>query len=112
MSNQLKTVFFPLCDLHDSPMRRLMLEETETVNALSFHQCERIGCSRIFRDGDGYSDFVDGWFDDSRASVRVCPVCGAALYLAEVDHLKKIEIWECPGADCHYSKEGPSPSSR
>ena len=110
MSNHLKTVFFPLCDLHDSPMRRLMLEETE--DAQSFHRCERGDCSRIFRDENGYSDFVDGRFDASRASVRVCPGCGAALYLAEVDHLKKIEIWECPRANCHYSKEGPSPSSR
>ena len=112
MSNHPKTMFFPLCDLHDSPMRRLMLEETESEDAQSFHQCDRSGCSRIFRDSFGYSDFADGHFDTSRATVRLCPVCGDALYLAEVDHLKKIEIWECPGDDCNYNEEGPSPSSR
>lgn len=112
MSDHLKIVFFPLCDLHDSPMRRIMLEETESEDTQSFHQCERSDCSRIFRDNNGYSDFVDGKFDTSRASVRICPACGAALYLAEVDHLKKIELWDCPGADCDYSKEDPSPSSR
>ena len=37
---------------------------------------------------------------------------GAALYLAEVDHLKKFEISECPGVDCDCNEEGPSPSSR
>lgn len=112
MNNPLRTVFFPLCDLHDSPMRRLMREETESEDPQSFHQCERSGCSRIFRNGDGYLDFVDGQFDISRASVRDCPACGAALYLAEVDHLKKIEVWECPGADCDHNEERPSPSSR
>ena len=112
MSNHLKTTYFPLCDLHDSPMRRIMLEEAELEDTQSLHQCERSGCNRIFRDDNGYSDFVDGKFDTSRASVRMCPACGAALYLSEVDHLKKIELWECPGADCDYSKEDPSPSSR
>ena len=112
MSSHPKTIFSPLCDLHDSPMRRLMLDETKSEGAQSFHQCERIGCSRIFRDSLGYSDLADGQFDTSRASVRVCPECGDALYLAEVDHPKKIEIWECAGVDCDYNEEGPSPSSR
>jgi hypothetical protein len=57
-------------------------------------------------------DFVEGRFDASRASIRHCPVCGDTLYLADVDHLKKIEIWDCPGVDCDYNDEGPSPSSR
>jgi len=112
MSNHPKTIFFPLCDLHDSPMRRVMLDETASEDPQSFHQCERNGCSRIFRDRFGYSDFADGHFDTSRASVRVCPVCGDALYLAVVDHLEKTEIWECPGVECDYNEEGPSPSSR
>ena len=112
MSNHPKTIFFPLCDLHDSPMRRVMLEEAASEETQSFHQCERSGCSRIFRDSVGYSDFADGRFDTSRASVRACPVCGNALYLAEVDHLKKVEIWECPGDGCDYNEEDPSPSSR
>jgi hypothetical protein len=112
MNNRPKTIFNPRCDLHDSPMRRLMLEEAESENTQSFHQCERSGCDRIFRDSFGYSDFADGQFDTSRASIRVCPVCRAALYLAEVDHPNKIEIWECPGITCDYNEEDPSPSSR
>jgi len=103
--------FSPLCDLHHVSMRRVMLEE-DSQEVRSYHACERRDCTRIFRDFDGYTDLIQGSFDDSRASVRTCPLCGAVLYLAEVDHPKKIETWECPQKECDFSEECASPSSR
>ncbi len=111
MSNP-RANFFPLCDLHHAPMRRLMLEETESDDTQAFHQCERRDCSRVFRDGYGYSDFSSGQFDGSRVSSRVCPSCGATLYISEVDHVRKVETWECTAMDCDYSHEDASPASR
>jgi hypothetical protein len=103
--------FSPLCDVHHTRMQRMMLEE-DREDIRSYHVCERRDCTRIFRDSTGYSDMISGEFDDSRASTKLCPVCGSVLYLAEVDHLKKIETWECPQAGCEYSGEYPSPSAR
>jgi hypothetical protein len=107
-----KTNFSPLCDLHHCPMRRGMLEESASVETQSFHQCERRDCSRVFRDGHGYSDFVDGEFDGSRVSSRKCRVCGGTLYLADVDRALKVETWECAEIECDYTEDVPSPSSR
>jgi len=112
MDHHPKANFFPLCDVHQSPMRRVMLEGAEAEDAQSFHQCERRDCSRIFRDGHGYSDYVDGEFDESRQAFRICTACGATLYLAEVDHGLKIETWECAESGCNYSEDTPPPSSR
>jgi ssDNA-binding Zn-finger/Zn-ribbon topoisomerase 1 len=112
MSNHPKESFFPLCDLHHFAMRRVMLEGSETQNSASFHQCERRDCTRIYREGDGYSDFARGQFDASRAIARLCPTCGATLYLAEVDHVRKTETWECAEEGCDYSQEISSPASR
>ena len=106
-----KQRFSPLCDLHHTSMRRLMLEE-EQEEVRSYHACGRRGCTRVFRDSNGYSDWIEGNFDDSRAFRRVCTKCGAFLYLAEVDHLQKVEIWECPHAACDLTEEHPSPSAR
>jgi len=103
--------FAPLCDLHHSSMRHVMLEE-DSEETRSYHACERRDCTRVFLDSAGYSDWIEGGFDDSRAIVRPCPRCGAILYLAEVDHSKKLEIWECPQTDCDFSEEYPSPSAR
>ena len=103
--------FFPLCDLHHGPMRRLMLDEN-AEDTRSFHQCERRDCNRVFGDHYGYSDFSDGQFDPSRVSLRPCPKCGAVLYIAEVDHVRKIETWECTGKNCDYNEEDSSPASR
>lgn len=103
--------FSPLCDLHHAPMRRAMLEE-DSEEVRSYHACERRDCTRVFRDSNGYSDWIEGRFDDSRASVRRCPRCGAVLYLAEVDHSRKIEIWECPRKQCDFSEERASPSAQ
>lgn len=89
-----------------------MLERPELEDSQSFHQCQRSGCSRIFRDGYGYSDFANGHLDDSRVSSRTCPTCGAKLYLAEVDHARKVETWECAGKDCDFNREDFSPASR
>jgi hypothetical protein len=36
-----KMKFFPLCDLHHCPMRRVMLEDSSSEENQSFHQCER-----------------------------------------------------------------------
>lgn len=106
-----KEEFYPLCDVHHIPMRRGMLEgDLEQVR--SYHACERRDCTRIFRDFDGYTDLIQGDFDDSRASARACPKCGAILYLAEVDSSQKIEIWECPQRECNFSEERTSPSAR
>ncbi len=107
-----KIKFFPLCDLHHSSMRRVMVEESESEKGQSFHQCERRDCSRIFRDGYGYSDFADGRFDDSRMSARVCPKCSGTLYIAEVDRVRKVETWDCSEMKCNYTEAASSASSR
>ncbi len=106
-----KHPFSPLCDVHHAPMRRVMLEE-ESDNVRSYHACERRDCTRIFLTCNGYSDRTEGQFDGSRSSTRICPRCGVALYLAEVDRTKKVETWECPQGDCAFSEEYPSPSAR
>jgi hypothetical protein len=103
--------FSPLCDLHHVSMRLVMPEE-DSEEVRSHHACIRCDCTRVFRDSDGYSDWAKGEFDDSRASVRTCPQCGAVLYLAEVDHSQKIETWECPQKECDFSDESGSPSGR
>lgn len=92
-------------------MRRVMLEE-DSEEVRSYHACERRGCTRIFREFSGYSDLFQGGFDDSRASVRTCPQCGAVLYLAEVDHSQKIETWECTQNGCEFSEGYASPSAQ
>lgn len=112
MKNHPKTQFFPLCDLHHCPMRRVMLEGSALDDTQSFHRCERRDCSRVFRDGYGYSDFADGQFDVSRVSSLNCPVCTGTLYLAEVDRTRKIETWDCSEMACPYTKDVSSPSSR
>ncbi len=103
--------FSPLCDLHHVSMRRVMREE-DTEEVRSYHVCMRRDCTRVFRDSNGYSDCAEGEFDESRASVRICPVCGTATFLAEVDHDRKIETWECPQKNCNFSEQYPSPSAR
>ena len=103
--------FSPLCDLHHTPMRRVMLEESQS-EVRSYHTCERRDCTRVFRDSDGYTDLVPGGFDDSRGSVRMCPRCGAVTYLADVDQPSKTETWECPQKDCSFTEEHVSPSGR
>src|ERR1700761_3304775 len=112
MSHHPKTNFSPLCDLHHSPMRRVMLEQSAADDSRSLHQCERRDCSRIFRDGYGYSDFGNGIFDVTRVSSRACPVCAGTLYLADVDHGRKIETWDCAEMNCDYTEDLSSPSSR
>jgi ssDNA-binding Zn-finger/Zn-ribbon topoisomerase 1 len=112
MNSHPKAKFFPLCDLHHCPMRRVMLEGPASEESQSFHQCERRDCRRIFRDGHGYSDFADGQFDASRVSSRECPTCGGTLYLAEANHALKVETWECAETACDYSEDLPSPSTR
>jgi ssDNA-binding Zn-finger/Zn-ribbon topoisomerase 1 len=107
-----KMNFNPLCDLHHSPMRRVMLEGSATEGTESFHQCQRRDCNRVFRDGYGYSDFGGGEFDASRVSSRQCPTCGGTLYLAEVDHTRKIETWDCAETECDYTEDVASPSGR
>ncbi len=92
-------------------MRRMMLEE-DSEETHSFHACGRCDCTRVFRDSSGYTDRIDGKFDDARAAVRVCPVCGAVLYLANVDRLRKIETWECSEAGCEFAEDSRSPSAR
>ncbi|HLI03071.1 MAG TPA: hypothetical protein VKU93_02265 [Terracidiphilus sp.] len=103
--------FSPLCDLHHTSMKRMMLEE-DTDEIRSFHACVRPGCTRVFRDAIGYLDWIEGAFDRSRTSVRKCPRCGSILYLAEVDRLRKIETWDCPQGDCDCSEDHPSPAAR
>lgn len=107
-----KHEFSPLCDLHHTSMQRIMMEEADSEENRSFHRCERRDCSRIYREENGYSDIVEGKFDDSRAYARACAACGAVLYLAEVDRVLKIESWECPQTSCDYLEETPSASSR
>lgn len=103
--------FSPLCDVHHTSMRRVMLEE-DAEEIRTCHACDRRDCTRVFRDSSGYSDWLDGQFDASRALVRRCPTCGAILYLAEVDQSRKMETWECPRAGCGFSDDFPSPSAR
>lgn len=103
--------FSPLCDLHHVSMRRVMVEE-DAAEVRSYHACERRDCTRIFRDSDGYTDVVRSNFDDSRSSVRKCPECGAALYLAEVNRLQKVETWECAQSGCEFSERSGAPSAR
>lgn len=112
MTHHPKMKFFPLCDLHHCPMRRVMVEESASNQNQSFHQCERRDCNRVFRDRLGYSDFVNGQFDPSRVSSRKCPNCEGTLYLAEVDKALKVETWECAEKACDYTEDFPSPSSR
>ena len=112
MNHHPKMTFFPLCDLHHGPMRRVMLEGPASEQPQSFHQCERRDCQRIFRNGYGYSDFAEGQFDPSRVSSRPCPVCEGTLYLAAVDRVMKVETWECAETSCDYSEDVSSPSSR
>jgi hypothetical protein len=106
-----KEQFSPLCDLHHTAMQRVMLEES-SEEIRSYHACQRAGCSRVFRDHIGYSDWIRGKFDESRVSKKSCPTCGAILYLAEVDRARKIETWECPQADCDFCEEFPSPAAQ
>ncbi len=108
MSSQL---FSPLCDVHHVFMQRVMLEE-DAEEVRSFHACERRDCARVFRECGGYSDWIEGEFDESRSYSRTCPQCGAVLYLAEVDHWQKVETWECARNECNFSEEYPSPSAR
>jgi ribosomal protein S27AE len=112
MNDHPKMMFFPLCDLHHCPMLRVMLEESASELTQSFHQCQRRDCDRVFREGQGYSDFADGQFDASRMSSRECPLCGGTLYLAEVDQALKVETWECTRIECDYTEDVRSPSSR
>ena len=103
--------FSPLCDLHHTSMQRMMVEgHSEGIH--SYHACERRDCTRIFRDSKGYLDLIEGEFDDTRTSVQTCPRCRAVLYLAEADHARKMETWECPQKGCDFSEEYPSPSAR
>lgn len=103
--------YSPLCDLHHTSMRRLMLEE-DSEEVRSYHACTRRDCTRVFREVTGYSDFIAGEFDNSRSSARPCARCGAILYLSDVDGTRKIETWECPQMDCDFSEEHRSPSGR
>lgn len=112
MDHHPKSKFFPLCDLHHCPMQHVMLDGSASEATQSFHRCERRDCHRIFRDGQGYADFVDGQFDASRVSSRECPICAGTLYLAEVDRALKVETWECAETECDYSEDILSPSSR
>ena len=106
-----KKQFSPLCDVHHAGMIRMMIEEeSETVR--SCHMCERRDCTRVFRDTDGYSDWVDREFDRFRARARACLHCGAILYLAEVDASRKTETWECPEIGCDFAEEVYAPSAR
>ena len=88
-----------------------MLEE-DTEKVRSYHACVRRDCTRIYRDFDGYSDRIEGKFDNSRASLQTCPRCGAVLYLAVVNRSQKVETWECPQSECDFSEDYPSPSAR
>jgi ribosomal protein S27AE len=103
--------FSPLCDLHHVPMRRVMREE-DSEEVRSYHACIRRDCTRAFRGSNGYSDWAEGEFDDSRISVRKCPICGTATFLAQVNQDRKIETWECPQKGCDFSEQHPSPSGR
>jgi len=112
MKNHPKALFFPLCDLHHSPMLRVMLEELASDDTQAFHYCERRDCHRIFRESLGYLDYIDGLYDTSRLSHRECPACRGVLYLAEVDCAMKVETWECAESECDYTEDILSPASR
>lgn len=88
-----------------------MLEESSD-EIRSFHRCARQGCTRVFRESAGYLDRIGEGFDDSRSSLRSCPRCTRALYLAEVDAARKIETWECAQPNCGFSEDLRSPSAR
>jgi hypothetical protein len=103
--------FSPLCDVHHVSMQRVMLEE-DSEEIRSYHGCERRDCTRVFRDSNGYSDWIGGEFENSRTLTRTCPQCGGVLYLASVDHSQKVETWECPEDMCDFTEEDPSPSAR
>jgi len=75
MNHHPKMTFFPLCDLHHCPMRPVMLEGSAAEETRPFHQCERRDCDRIFRDGEGYTDFCRR------------PVRSIALVFSRVSHL-------------------------
>jgi len=89
-----------------------MLEGPASEETQTFYQCQRRGCSRIFLDNSGYSDFADGQFDRSRASSRACRICGGTLCLVEVNRARKVETWDCAAMDCDYTENVLSPSSR
>ncbi len=93
-------------------MKRVMLEEPTSEGTRSLHECCRRDCSRVFRDGYGYSDYVAGQFDLSRPSSRECPVCGGTLYLAKVNQTLKVEAWVCAEIACSYAEDILSPSAR
>ncbi|KAA6455966.1 hypothetical protein DYQ86_26130 [Acidobacteria bacterium AB60] len=103
--------FAPLCDLHHTAMDRKMIEE-DGEEIRSFHACRRPDCTRVFRDALGYLDRIEGEFDESRASLQRCPLCDSVLFLAEVDHARKLETWDCPQSACPFSAENASPSAR
>ena len=88
-----------------------MLEE-DSEQVRSYHACERRDCTQVFRDSIGYSDMIEGRFDESRSFTKLCPVCGSILYLAEVDHQQKVETWECPQSECSHLEQRRSPSAR
>ncbi len=92
-------------------MRHVMLEE-DSEDVRSCYACERRDCTRVFRDSNGYSDRIEGIFDDSRGFTQGCPRCGSALYLAAVNHSRKTETWECPQTGCDFSEDFPSPAAR
>lgn len=106
-----KPQFSPLCDVHHATMRHVMLEE-DSEDVRSCYACERRDCTRVFRDSNGYSDRIEGIFDDSRGFTQGCPRCGSALYLAAVNHSRKTETWECPQTGCDFSEDFPSPAAR
>jgi hypothetical protein len=103
--------FSPLCDLHHTAMERVMVE-ADSEDVCSYHVCVRPNCTRVFNHSNGYLDRIDGEFDDSRSSVQRCPSCGSILYLAAVDHTRKIETWECPQVGCDFTQDHSSPSAR
>jgi hypothetical protein len=103
--------FWPLRDLHHTRMQRMMLEE-DSEEIRTYYACARRDCSRVFRDSVGYTDWIEGEFDDARAAIGRCPSSGDALYLAEVDSHRRVEIWECSGPGCKFSEESPSPAAQ
>jgi hypothetical protein len=80
---------FSLRDIHYCPMRRVLLEESASEEAPSFHQCERRDCNRNFHNGHGYSDFGDGQFDATISSSRECRKCGGSINLALVERAER-----------------------
>ena len=86
--------------------------EADSAEICSYHACCRPDCTRVFRVSIGYLDRIEGEFDVSRSSAQRCPRCGSALFLADVDHSRKFETWECPQPDCGYAEGHSSPSAR